>query len=59
MLATNILLNIAKDSRKALRKENKKQKIRKKSNNNKKYFFTFTFLYRKIYILLENIFGKT
>ena len=58
MLATYKLLNIAKDSRKALRKENKKQKIRKKSNNNKKYFFTFTFLYRKIYILLENIFGK-
>ena len=31
-------------------------KEEEKSNNS---FFTFTFLYRKIYILLENIFGKT
>ena len=31
-------------------------KNEKKSNTNNKYFFTFTFLSRKIYILLENIF---
>ena len=31
-------------------------KNEKKSNNS---FFTFTFLYRKIYIFLDNIFGKT
>ena len=35
-------------------------KNEKKSKNNSKYIFlTFTFLNRKIYILLENIFGKT
>ena len=32
----------------------------KKSNNRNKYFYTFyTFLFRQIQILLENIFGKT
>ena len=35
-----------------------KEKV-KHSNNSYKYYFIFTFLYRKIYILLENIFGKT
>ena len=30
----------------------------KKSNNNKKQAFTFIFLYRKCYVLLENIFEK-
>ena len=35
-------------------------KNEKKSKNNSKYFFfAFTFLYRKIYILFEYIFGKT
>ena len=35
-------------------------KNEKKSNNNSsKYFFTFIFLHRKIYILLGNISGKT
>ena len=34
-------------------------KNEKKSNNNNKYFFTLTFLYRRNYILLGNIFGKT
>ena len=30
-----------------------------KVSNNNKYFFTFTFLYGKIDVLLESIFGKT
>ena len=30
-----------------------------KSNNNDQYLFSFTFLYRKIDILLEKMFGKT
>ena len=34
-------------------------KNERKSNNNDKYFFTFTFLYRKTYILLGNISVKT
>ena len=34
-------------------------KIQEKSNNSNNNFFTFAFLYRKTYILLENIFGKT
>ena len=34
-------------------------KNEKKSNNNNKYLFTLTFLYRRNYILLGNIFGKT
>ena len=59
MQATKKLLDIARDRRKTLKKENEKQKKWKKSNSNKKYFFTPTFLYGKIYILLENIFGKT
>ena len=42
-----------------LEKRERKTKNGKTSNNNNKYFFTFTFLNRKIYILLENIFGKT
>ena len=33
-----------------------KTKNEKKSNY---FFFTFSFLYRKIYISLENIFGKS
>ena len=34
-------------------------KNEKKSYNSNKYYFTFTFLYRKIYILLEIISGKS
>ena len=34
-------------------------KNEEKSNNNNKYFFTFTFLCRKIYIQLKKILGKT
>ena len=34
-------------------------KNEKKSDNNNKYFFTFTFLYRKVYIFSENIVVKT
>ena len=33
--------------------------MRKESSSNNKYFFTLTFSCRRIYILLENIFGKT
>ena len=40
-------------------KRKRKTKNEKKLNSSKIYFFTFTFLYRKIYILLEKIFGKT
>ena len=59
MQAIKKLLDIARDRRKTLKKENEKQKKWKKSNSNKKYFFTPTFLHGKFYILLENIFGKT
>ena len=38
--------------------EKGERKTKKYSNNSNKYFSTFTFLYRKIYILLENIFGE-
>ena len=37
-------------------RENEKQEKAKQTQKN---VFTFTFLYGKIYILLENIFGKT
>ena len=47
-----------KRQKKNIEKESK-TKIEKKSNNNDEYSFTSTLLYRKIYILLENIFGKT
>ena len=42
-------------------KRERKTKNEKKSNNNilSKYVFTFTFLFRKIYIFLESILGKT
>ena len=36
----------------------RKTKNERKSKNNNKHFFTFTFSYRKNYILLQNIFGK-
>ena len=57
MQATYKVLDIARDRRKILEKEIEKRKIKSKNN---KYFFTFTFLYGKIYILCYKIiFGKT
>ena len=54
------MLDIARDRRKTLKKEKEQRTIRKSQTTSNKYFFTFnTFLYRKNYILLENIFGKT
>ena len=53
------LLDITRD-KKDIKKRGKNTKNIKRSNNtNNKYFFTFIFLYRKIYIFLENTFGKT
>ena len=46
------LIEIARDKEKHWKKR-KKKKNKKKLNNNKKQFFTFTFLYRKCYILLK------
>ena len=51
------LLNIARDRWKALKKEKEKRKLGKLSNKINKYIITFTFSYRKNYILLENIFA--
>ena len=47
---------ISKRQKKNIKKRERKTKNEKKSNN-KNIFFTF--LYKKIYFLLENIFGKT
>ena len=49
----------SKRQRKSIEKRERKTKNENKSNNNNKYFLTLTFLYRKSYIFLENIFGKT
>ena len=49
----------SKRQRKNIEKRERKTKNEKNSNNSYKYYFIFTFLYRKIYILLENIFVKT
>ena len=57
MQVTEKLLDKARDRRKTLKKRKRKTKNDKKSNN--KYHFILTFLYRKIYIFLENIFGET
>ena len=48
-----------KRQKNTLKKEKRKKKNEKKSDNNNKYIFTWTFLYSKIYILLEKIFGET
>ena len=53
-----------KKERKKKAKENTEKRERttkmgKKLNSNDQYVLNFTFLYRKIYILLENMFGKT
>ena len=55
MQITLKLIDIVRDQKKCKKREKKKKK---KLNNNNKHFFNFTFLYRKNYILLENIFGK-
>ena len=41
-------------------KEEKEEKTEneKKSNRHNKHLFVFTFLYKKLYILLKNIFRK-
>ena len=48
-----------KRQKKSIEKSERKTKNEKTSKNNKKHFYTFIFLYRKNYILLQNIFGKT
>ena len=54
MQATEVLFDITREKqnieKREIKTENKK--------NSKKNDFTFRFLHRKIYILLENIFGK-
>ena len=57
MQATSNLF--ARDRRNTTEKRERKTKNGKKSNYSKKFFFTFTFSYKKNNILLENIFGKT
>ena len=47
------MLKIARD-KKNIEKRERNMKNGKKSSNNKKQFFTFIFLYRKCYVLLEN-----
>ena len=56
--ATWKLLDIARDRRKTLKMEKEKRKM-KKSQTTINIFFIFPFLYRKTYILLENVFEKT
>ena len=51
------MLDIARDRRKTLKKETKMKNKKEPINN--KYVFPFTHLHRKIYILLEDIYGKT
>ena len=48
-----------KRQNKNIKERERKTKNEKKPNNKKSYIFSFTFLYGKIYILFENIFGKT
>ena len=47
-------VDIVRGRSKTLKKKGRKTENEKKSNS----FFTFTFLYRKTYILLENIFEE-
>ena len=49
----SLTVGIARDRSKTLKKRERNIKNVKKSNNR---FFTFSFLYRKIYVLLENIY---
>ena len=53
------LADIAGGRRKTLKKRKEKQRMAKNQTIATNIFFTFTFLYRKIYILLENILGKS
>ena len=53
------LADIARGRRKTLKKRKEKQRMAKNQTIATNIFFTFTFLYRKIYILLENILGKS
>ena len=58
MQVTLKLLYIARDRKKNVEKRERKTKNQKKPNNNN-IFLLLPFLFRKIYILFENIFGKT
>ena len=55
------IVSHSKRQRMNIEKRERKAKNERKSNNSNTIFFIFfyTFLYRKIYVLLENIFGKT
>ena len=55
------MLDIASDRRKNIGKKEKEKnrKWEKVSNKAINIFFHFFYLYREIYILYENIFGKT
>ena len=51
------MLDIAREKKNSEKRE-RKTRNEKKSSKNNKYIFVFTFLHRKTYILLENIFEK-
>ena len=51
-------LNVNWHSKRPKKCKKREKKKKKKLDNNNKHFFNFTFLYRKNYTLLENIFGK-
>ena len=55
------IVSHSKRQRMNIEKRERKAKNERKSNSSNTIFFIFfyTFLYRKIYVLLENIFGKT
>ena len=57
MQATKKLLDMTRERRKTLKKEKEMRKMGKYQTTN--FFFTVTFLCRKIYILLKYKFGKT
>ena len=58
MQAAQKLFDITRDARKAIKKEKEKRKMIKIQTTTINIFLTFTFLYRKICLLLENKFGK-
>ena len=47
------MFEIVRDRRKTLIKEKEKRKMRKSQTTTTNHLLTFTFLYRKIYLLLE------
>ena len=49
----------SKRQNKNIERKERKTKNEKKSNSNNKYFFTFSLLFRKSYMLSENIFERT